>query len=101
MVNSYQKPLFTQSTYPKETEMSSIGKSSTEKAIDANTEMETTSEHGLTNEMKPKAAGEEQHTESRSAMESKTNVRQVNPAEDTSLQEEELEDQVKITLMLF
>ena len=59
--------------------------------------METTSDHEVTNEMTPRADSEAQHTESRTAVESETNGQQVNPAKDTSLQEEEPEDQVKIT----
>lgn len=59
--------------------------------------METTSDHEVTNEMTPRADSEAQHTESRTAVESETNEQQVNPAKDTSLQEEEPEDQVKIT----
>lgn len=55
--------------------------------------METTSDHEVTNEMPPRADSEAQHTESRTAMESETNGQQVNPAKDTSLQEEEPEDQ--------
>lgn len=59
--------------------------------------METTSDHEVTNEMTPRADSEAQHTESRTAVESETNGQQGNPAKDTSLQEEEPEDQVKIT----
>lgn len=55
--------------------------------------METTSDHEVTNEMTPRADSEAQHTESRTAVESETNGQQVNPAKDTSLQEEEPEDQ--------
>lgn len=59
--------------------------------------METTSDHEVTNEMTPRADSEAQHAESRTAVESETNGQQINPAKDTSLQEEEPEDQVKIT----
>lgn len=59
--------------------------------------METTSDHEVTNEMTPRADSEAQHTESGTAVESETNGQQVNPAKDTSLEEEEPEDQVKIT----
>ena len=59
--------------------------------------METTSDHEVMNEMTPGANSEAQHTESRTAVESETNGQQVNPAKDASLQEEEPEDQVKIT----
>lgn len=55
--------------------------------------METTSDHEVTNEMTPRADSEAQHTESRTVVESETNGQQVNPAKDTSLQEEEPEDQ--------
>lgn len=55
--------------------------------------METTSDHEVTNEMTPRADSEAQHTESRTAVESETNGQQINPAKDTSLQEEEPEDQ--------
>lgn len=55
--------------------------------------METTSDHEVTNEMTPRADSEAQHTESRTAVESETNGQQGNPAKDTSLQEEEPEDQ--------
>lgn len=55
--------------------------------------METTSDHEVTNEMTPRADSEAQHTESGTAVESETNGQQVNPAKDTSLQEEEPEDQ--------
>ncbi|RMX57030.1 hypothetical protein pdam_00006206 [Pocillopora damicornis] len=55
--------------------------------------METTSDHEVTNEMTPRADSEAQHTESRTAVESETNGQQVNPAKDTSLEEEEPEDQ--------
>lgn len=55
--------------------------------------METTSDHEVTNEMTPRADSEAQHTESRTAVESETNGQQVNPAKDTSLHEEEPEDQ--------
>lgn len=55
--------------------------------------METTSDHEVTNEMTPRADSEAQHTESGTAVESETNGQQVNHAKDTSLQEEEPEDQ--------